>query len=367
MAKPQPSQESPFSIRLFKAFGIPVRANITFIILLVCVAFLSGNNAAQSVLTIILLFGCILLHELGHALVARKFGIATSDITLTFIGGIAVLKAKPKPNAEFWIALAGPAVNLAIALVLAPFALAEPHRLEHLLDANPKFELLDVMLGANLLLALFNLVPAFPMDGGRILRALLSMALPEVRATAIAAMVGQVLALIMCVIGALTHMIGLIFVGLFVALGAGNEVSISRRNSVLSGHTVADAMQSHFTTIESGASMEAAAQMLVEGSQHDFPVVAGSEIIGLLTRAAIARGLAVQGGSGYVAGAMRRDFVRTTADTPLEKAAELFNERETGPILVMADDELLGMLTREGVSEFIMLQDARNRSRSLRD
>ena len=109
--------------------------------------------------------------------------------------------------------------------------------------------------------------------------------------------------------------------------------------------------------------MEAAAQMLVDGSQHDFPVVAGTEVIGLLTRNAIARGLATEGSTGYVAGSMRRDFKRTTAETPLEEAVELFNDREAGPLLVMEDDELKGMLTREGVSEFIMLQDARNRNR----
>ena len=363
MATTQQSPESPFSIRLFKAFGIPIRANFTFFLLLMYVAFVSWPNALQGVITILLLFGCVLLHELGHALVARRYNILTGDITLYFIGGIASLKSKPKPSAEFWIALAGPAVNLVIALALLPFVLVGPHKLEHVMGANFHPDLLQTMFGANLLLALFNLLPAFPMDGGRVLRALLGMWLPEGRATTIAASIGQFLALIMFFIGIYTSQLPLTLIGAFILFGAGAEVSASRTRSVIVGHTVAEAMQSQFKTIESGASMEVAAQMLVEGSQHDFPVVAGSEVIGLLTRNAIARGLASQGSGGYVAGAMRRDFKRTTAETPLEEAVELFSDRESGPVLVMAEDELQGMLTREGVSEFIMLQDARSRSR----
>ncbi|MHB8636904.1 MAG: site-2 protease family protein [Fimbriimonadaceae bacterium] len=363
MASAQRTPESRFSIRLFTAFGIPIRANFTFFLFLAYIAYISLPDALHGVLTVILLFGCVLLHELGHAMVARRYSIATSDITLYFIGGIATLKSKPKPNAEFWIALAGPAVNLLIAVALLPFVMAEPDRFAHIQDVNPHLSMLDAMFGANLLLALFNLVPAFPMDGGRVLRALLGMWLPEARATNIAASIGQFLALLMFFVGVYTHQIGLMVIGGFVLLGAGSEVSASRTRSVIAGHLVSEAMQSQFKTIESGASMEAAAQMLVEGSQHDFPVVAGSEVIGLLTRNAIARGLATDGSSGYVAGVMRRDFKRVTAQTPLEEAIELFGDREAGPLLVMADDELQGMLTREGVSEFIMLQDARSRSR----
>ncbi|HLK16600.1 MAG TPA: site-2 protease family protein [Fimbriimonadaceae bacterium] len=363
MATVQRPPESPFSLRLFKAFGIPIRANITFIFFVAYVAWYSRPDALNGVIVALMLFACVLLHELGHALVARRYGIQTRDITLYFMGGIAMLESKPRPNAEFWIALAGPAVNLAIVLCLLPFELGAQSRVEGFLNGAGRLTLIDVMFGANLVLALFNLLPAFPMDGGRVLRALLGMWLPEVQATGIAASIGQILALLMFLVGMMYGQFALMLIALVVLFGAGQEVSASRTRSVIAGHQVADAMQSSFKTIESGASMETAAQLLVEGSQHDFPVVAGEEVIGVLTRNGIARGLASEGPSGYVAGVMKRDFKRVTADTLLEDAVEMFGDREEGPLLVMAGDELRGMLTREGVSEFIMLQDARSRNR----
>jgi CBS domain-containing protein len=217
---------------------------------------------------------------------------------------------------------------------------------------------------ANVFLALFNLIPAFPMDGGRVLRAVLSMTMPEQKATQIAAGVGQLIAIAMLAVGLFWFNPLLMLVAVVVLLGAGQEVSVGRTRSILAGHTVQEAMQSQFKTIESGASLESAANTLVEGGQHDFPIVAGEEVIGVLTRTDVARGLATEGPSGYVAGSMRRNFQRITADLPLEAAIEIFAEREPGPLMVMDGDHLLGMLTREGVSEFLLLQDARNRSRA---
>src|SRR5579872_5293010 len=184
---PQKPPESPFSLRLFTLFGIPIRANFTFLIFLVWVAYMSRPYAALGVLMALALFTCVLLHELGHALVARRYGIRTSDITLYFMGGLAMLQSRPKPKAELWIALAGPAVNFVIALALLPVVFNQLGNVRLLNDAIKPTSVVELIFWANIVLGLFNLIPAFPMDGGRVLRALLTMAMPESRATAIAA------------------------------------------------------------------------------------------------------------------------------------------------------------------------------------
>jgi len=208
-------------------------------------------------------------------------------------------------------------------------------------------------------LGLFNLVPAFPMDGGRVLRAVLSLGRSERSATQIAAGVGQALAIALGFVAAASGSVILFIVAAFVFLGAGQELTAIVTRSFLEGHTVSDAMQIRFRSIASGATLDQAAQLLIEGSQHDFPVVVGEEVIGILTRNAIARGLAVEGSTGFVAGNMTREFKRAEPAMPLEAAVQLFSDGDSSPVLVMSDDELVGMLTSENLSEFIMLEHAR--------
>jgi Zn-dependent protease len=183
-----------FSWKMGRVSGIDLFLHPTFLMLLAYVG-LTHQSGLLSVLLVSAVFGCVLLHELGHALMARRFGIRTLDITLYPIGGVARLERMPRnPGAEFLIALAGPAVNLAIAAGLGGLAFLsgawEPGAYLTLAD-----HFVSSLIGFNLVLALFNLVPAFPMDGGRVLRALLSGWLGRLRATEIAAQVGQVLAL----------------------------------------------------------------------------------------------------------------------------------------------------------------------------
>ncbi len=311
---------------------------------------------------VVLVFLCVVLHEFGHALVAQRFGVQTREITLYPIGGVAMLQGRPKPYQEFWIALAGPAVNVVIALLLTGYLLATRHALPNFqIGLDPQGTLVENLWRANVWLPLFNMIPAFPMDGGRVLRSLLAMVLPEVRATQIAASVGQLLAFGFGFYGLLQGNILLLVIALFVFLGASQEVQATIGFALVAGKKVADAMQTRFRTIESGASLEDAASMLLSGSQHDFPVVAGDQVLGLLSRTDIARGLASEGPTAYVAGHMDREFRRITADAPLEVAFEAFSENEGAPILVMEEDHLLGMLTPENFSEFLMLESARTR------
>ncbi len=356
---------SPWSLQVARVSGIPIRVHFTFLFLLVWI-FLTGGGNLGVVLLVVLLFFCVVLHELGHALVAKRFGVMTKDITLYPIGGVAMLQGRPKPVQEFWIALAGPAVNVVIALLLFGLSFAVNGHPPSLSGIAPGASLIDALFTANLILPAFNMVPAFPMDGGRVLRAVLAFKLPEARATQIAGGIGQFLAIIFGFYGLFHQPPNPIWmiIAFFVFLGASQEVQATVGLSFMEGKYVRDAMLTKYRVISSGASMDEAGKMLLAGFEHDFPVVAGEDVIGVLSRNDIARGLSTDGPSGYVAGQMSREFRRIAPDVPLESAFEMFSEGEGAPILVMEGEKLVGMLTTENLSEFIMLEHAKSRQRN---
>ena len=182
---------SPWSFQLLKVAGIPIRIHFTFLLLLLWI-FLLGGQSVSMVLFMVAIFGCVVLHEFGHALVAKRYGVQTRDITLYPIGGVAMLQGRPKPYQELWIALAGPAVNVVIAIILMIVSLATKARpAAFTIIMGPNSSLIDALYTSNLWLAGFNMIPAFPMDGGRVLRALLGLRLSEARATQIAGSIGQ--------------------------------------------------------------------------------------------------------------------------------------------------------------------------------
>lgn len=354
---------SKWSFRMLSVSGIPIRIHFTFLLLLGWIA-LSGPEDGRLMRAglVISIFACVLLHELGHALTARRFGIDTTDITLYPIGGVAMLDGRPRAKQELWIALAGPAVNAVIALVcLAIGFIAGGFRTVDFSMAGGN--LLGALLVANITLAAFNMIPAFPMDGGRVLRAILALNMPENKATSVAGGIGQILAVGFGIFGIMAASPIFVLIALFVFFGAAQEVSMSTARSFLTGHPIQDAMQFRYRTIESGQTLEEAARMLLEGSQHDFPVMAGNEVVGILTRADIADGLANDGSDAYVAGHMRRDFKTAHPNIPLEMAIDMFSQGDQTPVLVMDDEQIVGMLTQENLSEFIMLQHARQEGR----
>jgi len=224
------------SVKIASIFGIDVRIHLTFLLFLVWIWFsyyqVAGfAGAVQGVLFMLALFLCVLLHEFGHAFAARGFGILTPDITLLPIGGVARLNRIPdKPWQELIVAIAGPIVNVVIAGVLI-FVIHASATLEQLEDLeSPRIELLAKLASVNVMLVLFNLIPAFPMDGGRVLRALLAMAMPYARATQIAAWIGQGLAIVFAVIGLFGHPSNplLIFIAFFIFAGAQQEAAMAR-------------------------------------------------------------------------------------------------------------------------------------------
>ena len=352
------SQEAPLpgTVGNLRLFGVPIRLHFTFLLLLVFLIFIGIGGKQSGVTTavyILALFASVLLHEIGHALVARAYGVRTLEIVMYPIGGVSRLEVQPKPQQEPLIALAGPAVNLIIGVVL----LATQHDflpLEKLTvptDAN----LIERIGVGNVLLGLFNLLPAYPMDGGRILRSLLALRKSADDATQIAARVSRFLAVAMGLFGLLSSNFLLVFVALFVYLGAVQESAAARGHSLTAGYPVRAAMITDFRTLSHGNTLRQAGDLLLSASQQDFPVMHGDEVIGLLTRSALLRAMLSDGPDSYVAAAMDRNFVRIPQEMDLATALPQLST--AGAVaLVMNGDHLVGMLTAENLYEFILLR-----------
>ena len=359
-----PNEESPKpipgSITTIRIFGVPVRLHFTFILLLVFLLSI-GIGQRQSGLTTVLyvlaLFASVLLHEIGHTLVARHYGIRTLEIVMFPIGGVSRPERAPKPREELWVALAGPLVNLAIAGVLVGWMGAQQGfvslaQLREPTDAN----LAERVAVGNLLLCVFNLLPAYPMDGGRILRSFLALRKPEEEATRIAAGAGQGLAILMGLAGLLWGNFILVFVALFVYLGAAHEGAAVRGRILSTGFPVHAAMITDFRTLQHGDTIRDAGNLLLATSQHDFPVMHGEAVVGLLTRAALVRAMMAEGPEGYVAGAMDRKFTRLAPEQPLQEVLPLVSTPGACALVMDPEGKLVGLVTSENVSEFLLLR-----------
>jgi Zn-dependent protease/CBS domain-containing protein len=359
----KPKQEFiPGSLGVVRLFGVPVRLHFTFILLLVFL-LVAGVGAKQSgastVVYILALFASVLLHELGHALVSRLYGIRTIEIVMFPIGGVSRPERQPKAREELWIALAGPMVNLLIALALLGWMAAQQgfvalEQLREPTDAN----LAERIALGNLALCLFNLLPAYPMDGGRILRSVLALSRPMEEATRIASGAGQILAILLGMAGLLWGNFMLLFVALFVYLGAFQEGAAAKGRLFTAGYKVEAAMITDFRTLNHGDSIRDAGNLLLATSQHDFPVMLGDSVVGLLSRSALVRAMLNQGPDSYVAGAMDRKFKRVAPDAPLSEALTLVAGPGACALVMDAEDHLRGMLTSENLSEFILLRQA---------
>src|SRR5262245_26965550 len=302
-----------WSIRLFNVGGTAVRIHLTFFLLLAVYAWIGwqqgGAPAAIDLVTfIVLLFVCVVLHEFGHVFAARAYGIRTSDVTLLPIGGVASLERMPeKPAQEIVVALAGPAVNLVIALALvlalgARFDLTQMAQLEQATST-----LTGRVAAANVALFAFNLIPACPMDGGRVLRALLAIPLGYTRATRVAATIGQGLAFVFALLGLLGSPM-LILIAVFIFLAASGEAGYVQAREYTRGYLASHAMITSFQTLSPTASIDDAAALLLRTTQQEFPVVEGAGALrGFLTREALIGALKQSGGATPVLDVMDRD------------------------------------------------------------
>lgn len=342
--------------------GVPVRFHFTFWLMVVWLVVLTsgGQQSAPGAAGFVAaLFLSVLLHEAGHAAAARRCGIGTREIVMLPLGGLSRLERQPRAGEEFWIALAGPLVNffLGAALLALTYARGGRVAIEQWQEAADH-NIIARLAVANLILAFFNLLPAFPMDGGRVLRSLLAERRSFQQATHITARIGTGVAAVLALGGLVSANFVLLFLAFFVYIGAVQESMATTAQFLMKDSTVREAMVTEFRTLNHGDTVRDAAQLLLATSQQDFPVLAGERVTGLLGRSHLLRALAAEGPDGYVASAMERNFPRLSPGMGLAEAAPLLSGG-LNCALVFEDDKLVGLLTAENLSEFLVLKKLR--------
>jgi Zn-dependent protease/predicted transcriptional regulator len=357
-----------WSLKLGRFLGIDVYLHFTFLLLLAFIGFahwLAERNiqsALAGVAFFSLLFLCVLLHEYGHALMARRFGVATRHITLLPIGGLAQLERMPdEPRQELWIALAGPAVNVGIAALLAVWLTVTGSWQPVGELSTTGGGLIERLLAVNLLLVGFNLLPAFPMDGGRVLRALLATRLSHARATGIAATIGQGMAVLFGLAGLFGTNPMLLFIALFVWIGASQEATAAEMKSSLSSVRVGEVMLTDFRSLAPESTLADATRALLAGTQQDFPVVDAGRVVGVLSRADFLAALQERGQHTPVSAVMRRDCGTISSAALLDEAFRHVHEDSGCTLPVVDGGRLVGLLTAENVGEFVMIRAALER------
>ena len=354
-----------WSVSIGSIAGTAVRIHITFVLFLIWIFVASwvqgGPEAAWNGLAfLILLFACVLAHEFGHIFTARAFGVATPDVTLLPIGGVARLERIPEePVEELLVAVAGPAVNVAIALVLLVFFGANLS-LQHLGAVESQHvSMVDRLAIVNLFLVLFNLIPAFPMDGGRVLRALLAMRLGHVRATEVAAAIGQWTAFALGFLGLLFNPL-LIFIAIFVYLAASSEAQLVAIRAMSRDVPVSAAMITQFATLFPEEHIDAAIETLLQTSQNMFPVVDEQRrLVGVLGRDEMIRALKQRGPDAKVVEVMTTDIPLMSHRGRLEEAFRMLQEKSKPAVgIIDPTSRLIGLVTSETVGEMLMVRDA---------
>ncbi len=361
----QPKQRSFFgpSLHLGVVRGIPIRVHWSFSLLLLWAGFVNFSatgslmGAALGLLFVLVVFGCVVLHELGHSLTAQRFGIQTRSITLSPIGGLATLESSPRDwKQELWITVAGPAVNAVIAIILAPFALIALRPELFLVAPFSSFgNFLFMVFAANVMLTLFNLIPAFPMDGGRILRALLTAAGDRRSATQVAARVGQVIAVLMG-LAAFVLSPFLAVIGIFVFMAASAELRQVNLEESLNGTTVSDAMREAFAAAPSHAPVDSVIRLAIENGQHSVPIVSQHRLLGIVDFPTLARAREQGFGLSPVEHLLEQDLVTVSPHDELLNVLRHMQRRDVVP--VVREERLVGLLPRRSIDSILALRGA---------
>jgi Zn-dependent protease/CBS domain-containing protein len=356
------------SLYLGKPFGIRVTIHWTFFILIAYVVYInikhgsSPGEIIESVLFILTIFGCVILHELGHSLAAKKYGIMTSGITLLPIGGVASLTKIPEePQKELFVAIAGPLVNLAIALILFLILLFSGFDFSLLFSFQylDRAAFLPALLLVNIMLFLFNLVPAFPMDGGRLLRAGLGFRFSRLQATRMAARTGQLFAVFFAIWG-LFHNPFLVLIAVFVFIGAQAELQDVQSKSMLEGKKIDDLLMKNFTRLNPHMPLNQVVDILLHGQEEEFIVHDGDKVVGILTKNLIIKGLSEYGQDVEIEKIMETDFPAFTRDDSVKEVYEKLQLSGTKIAPVLDDDALVGIIDMKNIHEYLLVFEALN-------
>jgi Zn-dependent protease len=357
------------SFRLLRIAGIDLRIHYTFPLVLVWGAWVwavphGQRGALFGCVLMLALFACVVLHELGHSLVARRLGIPVREIVLLPIGGMAMMLRTPRrPLHELLIAAAGPAVSGLLAAAFfglltvsypdfgrVAFQLVDPRQ------AQPSLPTLLAWLAAsNLGLLLFNLIPAFPMDGGRMLRAVLASFLGFRRATRFAAALGQVLAMLLGAFAVINGLVFLAVVAVFIFTAAAQQGGAEEARAVLSTLRLGDTYNKYALVLAPGDRLSKVVDYLLTSYQPDFAVLHGGELLGVVTRNVVLRTLAEDPSDPYVAGLMDRNYLRLDSRQSLAEAQEMMAEQNRSVAAVFAGDRYLGLINLDDLREALQI------------
>lgn len=370
------------SLKIARIWGIDVQVHWSFVLILFYGAFLFSRNASNvlngaiyGVIVILLLFVCVVLHEFGHAMTAKYFGVNVPHITLLPIGGVAQLERMPrKPMHEFLIAIAGPAVNFVLAALLLPVALlvvftsmrvgSSWMMISALMRTAQSMSLgglLLTLVGTNILLGVFNLLPAFPMDGGRILRALLALRLQYIPATRIAVLVGRGMAVLFAIWGIFGGDILMLLVAFFVYVGGRGELEAVQSRYILKDFSARQAVNKEAHVLYTSEPISRAVEYIMTSYQGDFPVYdLGQNLVGVLTRPRLVATLRGQGQEGRIVDVMipHARVPVTDAETTLADVWEQLLEAQSRVVIVQDQGQFLGLITLDDISELIQVMGA---------
>ena len=350
--------------------GIKVQIHWTFIFLIAWVVFLEVSRGSDmptvmlSIFFVLVIFGCVVLHELGHALTAKRFGISTRKITLLPIGGVASLERMPeKPKQELLVAVAGPAVNIVIAILLYMvfpihrFLDLEPEALQESLSAITPRNFVFYLFAANVMLVIFNAIPAFPMDGGRILRAILSMTIDRVQATRIAAALGQLMAVVFFFFGLFYNPL-LILIGIFVYFGAQGENVMVQHLALLRGHKVNEAMMTNITILHPGQSIREVVDIVLSGTEIHFVVSENQEVQGVLYQSDFIDAMKGKNTDAPVKDFMTTDFEKVGLNEDLADFYRKVRANRKNFFPVLENNHLMGAIDFNNINEYMLIRSS---------
>jgi len=352
-----------WSLNIGRIFGIRFRIHVTFFLLLffIFVSVFNEKGAEKALLATLFIcavFACVLIHEIGHSLIARRFGKEAKSITLLPIGGVAAMEEMPeKPGQEIAMSIMGPFINLVIAGILYLLV----GRWTGIGVANLYPDSMRTffagLIGINIMLAVFNLIPAFPMDGGRVLRGILSMKMDYVKATSAAVFIGQAIAIFFIFFGIFFNW-WLALIGLFLYIGAGSEKSHVILRSFLHQVPASEAMATDFRSLRPEELLSSALEHFYHGCQEDFPVIGEKGLEGILTRERILASIHEKGIDVPVSEVMDSTFASVSSNMPLDDVyKKLLSNRKTA-VAVVDKDGIKGMICLDGISRFFMIKAA---------
>ncbi|RPJ79100.1 MAG: CBS domain-containing protein [Alphaproteobacteria bacterium] len=359
------------SLEIGSVMGIPIKLHITFLLVLPMFAYVFAINPqpfgfegveppmikyALSALAAVLLFVSILLHELAHSYLAKLYGVNIDSITLFLFGGVSAMEEMPrKPGQEAKMAFAGPLTSLIIGSICL-FAYTYLISPNPSLSQNPAYLLLWILGSMNLVLGIFNLLPAFPMDGGRVLRSFYATKMSYVKATRSAASVGKFFAILMAIFGILIGNLWFPLIALFIYVGASEEERSTQAEIALENILVKDIMTKNVVSVSPSMSVEDLVRFMFEKKHMGYPVMEGASLKGVVTFTDIERIPDIERYAAQVSDIMTKNIVSVPSSARASDALKIISSKNIGRVMVIDNGTLVGILSRTDLVRILKLR-----------